>query len=175
MKRLPAWFSVLLLVVVTILHGCDQPAARPPAANVPAPPAVPIPPPTPPAVPVPPPSVAQTPPSSPNVAQTPPNTEAVKADVGVGQKGRSLDGYQGAVVTPAKAYFAVREKAIFQIQIPHAMQLFKAESGAGPQSHTEFMDKIIKANGIQLPELPPGQIFEYRPETEELMVIKPAK
>jgi RNase P/RNase MRP subunit p29 len=94
--------------------------------------------------------------------------------VGVGLKGRSLDGYKGAVVTPAKAYFAVREKTVFQIQIPHAMQLFKAENGEGPKSHDEFMEKIVKANGIKLPELPPGQIYQYQPDTEELMVIKPA-
>ena len=79
-----------------------------------------------------------------------------------------------AVVTPAKAYFAVREKAVFQIQIPHAMQLFKAESGEGPKTHEEFMEKIIKANGIKLPELPKGQFYEYRPESEELVVIRPA-
>jgi hypothetical protein len=99
--------------------------------------------------------------------------EQVKAEAGVGEKGRSLDEFEGPIVTPAKAYFSVRERAVFEIQIPNAMQLFKATNGSGPKSHEEFMSQIIEANAIQLPELPEGQRYIYDPNTEELMVERP--
>src|SRR5262249_17905448 len=103
------------------------------------------------------------------------NTETVKAGVGVGQKGRSLDQYEGALVTPAKAYFAVREKAVFQIQIPQAMQFYQAEAGETPKTHEVFMEQGIAKNSIKLPELPPGHVYQYNPETAELMVVRPKK
>ncbi|MBC8869054.1 MAG: hypothetical protein H8E44_06530 [Planctomycetes bacterium] len=106
-----------------------------------------------------------------------PKTERVKADVGVGKKGRSLDQYdggtQGVIAGPAKAYFGFREKAVFQIQIPQAMQYFKGAEGRAPKSHEEFMSKIIEANNIKLPELNPRQKYIYDPEKEELMVQRP--
>jgi len=104
-----------------------------------------------------------------------PGEEVVKADVGVGIKGRSLDQYEGAVVTPAKAYFTVREKVVFQIQIPQAMQFFEAENGFTPKSEEEFMEKIIQANGIKLPELPPDARYVYDVEAKELQVVRKAK
>jgi hypothetical protein len=104
-----------------------------------------------------------------------PGEEVVKADVGVGIKGRSLDQYEGAVVTPAKAYFTVREKVVFQIQIPQAMQFFEAENGFTPKSHEEFMEKIIQANGIKLPELPVDARYVYDVENKELQVVRKRK
>lgn len=106
-----------------------------------------------------------------------PGMEKVEADVGVGKKGRSLDEYdsgvEGAIAGPAKAYFGFREKAIFQMQIPQAMQFYKAENGTNPKTHDEFMSKIIQANQINLPELPQGQKYVYDPEKAELMVVRP--
>jgi hypothetical protein len=99
-----------------------------------------------------------------------PVTDRVKADVGVGKAGRSLDEYEGVIVTPAKALFTVREKAVFQIQIPKAMQLYKGINGNNPKTHEEFMTQIIEANGIQLPELPRDDRYVYDPEKGELMV-----
>ncbi len=101
-----------------------------------------------------------------------PVTDRVKADVGVAQAGRSLDEYEGMYVTPAKALFTVREKAVFQIQIPKAMQLYKGINGRNPKTHDEFMSQIIEANIIRLPELPPGDSYVYDPEKGELMVEK---
>jgi hypothetical protein len=94
--------------------------------------------------------------------------------VGVGAKGRGLDQFKGPLVTPAKAYFTMREKAIFQIQIPHAMQMYEALQGSAPKTHEEFMAKIIQGNQIKLPDLPPGQRYVYDPQTKELMVERPA-
>ena len=101
--------------------------------------------------------------------------ERVKAEKGVGIKGRSLDEHQGMLVTPAKAYFSVRERVVFEIQIPEAVKLFKATNGNGPKSHEDFMAQIVDANQIQLPELPAGQRYVYDPEKEELMVERPAR
>jgi hypothetical protein len=127
--------------------------------------------------------VATTPPAAnTTVATTPPattepadNTETVKAGVGVGIKGRSLDPHEGALVTPAKAFFAFREKAIFEIAIPQAMQFYKAENGAAPASHAEFMEKVVQANGIKLPELPKDATYQYNPQLEELQVVRQKK
>jgi len=54
------------------------------------------------------------------------------------------------------------------------MRLYKAMNGHAPKTHEEFMEKIIKENRIQLPELPPGHRYRYYPEQEELMVEHPA-
>jgi len=111
------------------------------------------------------------------VATEPPaEPERVKADVGGGKKGRSLDefdsGVQAAIAGPAKAYFGMREKVVFQNLIPKAMQLYKGMNGNAPKSHDEFMSQIIEANNIQLPELPDGHKYVYDPQKEELMIEK---
>jgi len=104
-----------------------------------------------------------------------PPGESVKAEVGVGIKGRSLDNETGVIVQSAKTLFAIREKAVFDISIPHAMNLFQGAEGRFPNSDEEFMQKIIKENNIKLPQLPPGQTYYYDPETHDLMVRRPAK
>ena len=50
------------------------------------------------------------------------------------------------------------------------MKLFKAEHDRAPKSHEEFMEVIIKANQIKLPELLDNETYRYDPEREELMV-----
>jgi hypothetical protein len=123
----------------------------------------------------PPPPVAKAPPAQ--KEPQPVKLEQVKAGVGVGLKGRSLDGESGIIVTPVKAFFAAKEKISFEIEVPHALQLYKALSadGRGPQTHDEFMTNVIEANQIKLPLLPPEHRYVYNPETEELMVERPAK
>ena len=110
---------------------------------------------------------------SPAPAPPAPATQQVQAGVGVGQQGRSLDEYEGVYVTPVKALFATRERLVFEVQIPQALQLFNATEGRNPKSHEEFMEKIVKANQIQLPELPPNNRYIYDPKTNELMVELP--
>jgi hypothetical protein len=104
-----------------------------------------------------------------------PATERVKAEKGVGLKGRSLDQYEGIVVTPAKAYFSAKERIAFEIQVPHALQLYEASNGEAPKTETEFFDNVIKANQIKLPVLPPGAKYVYDVETKQLMVERPKK
>ena len=108
-----------------------------------------------------------------------PATEQVEAEVGVGAKGRSLDNEDGVLtrglVEPARSLFATRERMVFEVQIPQAMQLFEATEGRAPQSHDEFMQRIVQANNLRLPELPQGQRYVYDPERKELMVERPSR
>ena len=96
-----------------------------------------------------------------------------KANVGVGKKGQGYGG--GFVSEPAKVYFKIRERTVFQIQVPQALNTYKAldPRGKGPKTTEDFMENVIKQNGIRLPELPSGQSYEYDPETEELNVRRP--
>ncbi len=114
-------------------------------------------------------------PEQPTTPPAEPGTERVQAKVGVGVKGRSLDEHEGLLVTPAKAYFSARERIVFEIAVPKALQLYEATNGSPPRSHEEFMTQVIEAQGIKLPELPPGQRYVYDPQTKELMVERPAR
>ncbi len=103
--------------------------------------------------------------------------ERVKAQVGVGVKGRRLDNEAlvQSIVTPARALFRTQERVVFEIQIPHAVNLFEAANGRKPNSHDEFMQQIVEANNLKLPELPAGQRYVYDPTAGELMVERPAE
>lgn len=154
-------------------------ASQPERPTTPAPPPVPETPRRPVAMPpgiASPDEVMQTQPSPGMVPQpvpTEPTVVAVPAEVGVGQKGRTL-GQPGFLTTPVYVYFRSQEMVAFRIQVPQAMQLFKAANGRAPQSHEEFWREIIEANGIRLPQLPPGHRYVYDPAREELMVEQPS-
>ena len=107
-------------------------------------------------------------------ANTPVKTVQVKAGKGSGKQGRSLDEHEGITVTPIKALFSTKEFIAYDIQVKHALDLFEAYEGYAPKSHEEFMEKIIKANMIKLPELPEGHKYVYDPMLKTLMVEKPA-
>ena len=96
-----------------------------------------------------------------------------QAKVGVGKSSQRLDhdGVQGAVAGPAVTFFRTKEKIAFEIQIPHAMNLYKALNGYGPKSHEQFMKDIIKTNQIELPQVPPGQHYQCDVEKQELWVF----
>lgn len=103
----------------------------------------------------------------------PPVAEREVAKVGVGKKGRNYGG--GLITEPASQYWKAKERIAFEIQIPHALQLYKALNDfKAPKTHEEFMEKIIKEQKIELPELPPGRKYVYDPEKEQLMVERTA-
>jgi hypothetical protein len=104
------------------------------------------------------------------------DTTQVKAEAGVGAKGRRLDNpnLNKMIVTPARTLFRVQERLVFEVTVPHAVQLFEASNGRRIKSHAEFMEQVIRANQIQLPELPAGQRYVFDPDSGELMVEKPA-
>ena len=184
--------ALLMLCFGFVMVGCDAPApvaAKPGAGGPPAPP----PPPGAAAAEI---AAARTeaelnsdPSSADTAADTAPplafgpegtvpegtETERVKAEKGVGIKGRSLDEYEGPIVTPAKAYFTAKERIIFEIAVPQALALYDATEGQGPKTHEEFMEKIIEANKIELPMLRPGHKYVFDPETQQLMVERPKK
>lgn len=117
---------------------------------------------------------AAPPPAAAPAEPAPPATEQVKAEAGVGVKGQSLKEHTGVLVEPAKAYFRVEQKMAFN-QVTQALGLFQATEGRKPNSHEEFMSKIIAANNIQLPKLAAGEKYIYNVEQGELMVERPAK
>ena len=104
-----------------------------------------------------------------------PATERVEAKAGVGAKGRSLDEHEEFFATPAKTLFTMRERVIFTIEVPNALKLYEAVNGNPPRTNEEFMTQVIQANGVKLPELPPGQRYVWDPETKELMVERPVR
>ena len=112
-----------------------------------------------------------TPPATQEIVPPPPATVQEKAGVGAGEKGRGYGG--GLVTTPVAAYFAARERVAFDIQIPHALDLYKAAEGHAPKTHEEFMRDIVEANQIRLPTLPAGHRYVYDPKSEQLMVEHP--
>lgn len=93
--------------------------------------------------------------------EPPPGTVRQKADVGVSPKGQ---GYGGGLITePISVYFKAPQMVAFRIQIPHAMNLYRAQYGHFPKTQEEF-EKLLKENGIQLPPLPPGARYVYDPQ-----------
>jgi hypothetical protein len=107
-----------------------------------------------------------------------PETELVKADVGAGRKGHygQTGGEQASdiITVPVATLFRAKEMTAFRIQVPQALQLYKAmNDNKGPETHEAFMKDIIQANNIPLPELPAGHEYIYDPATEQLMIKKP--
>jgi hypothetical protein len=76
---------------------------------------------------------------------------------------------QGILATPASVYLRTQDRAIF-LNLEHAMDLYKAEHGALPKTHDDFMRDIVQANNINLPELPDDSRYVYLPDKGELMI-----
>ena len=89
---------------------------------------------------------------------------------GVGQKGRRYGG--GIVTEPLRTRFRAHERIVFD-NVTYALKLFQAEHGQLPKTHEEFMEKIIRANQIALPSLPPGDEYWYDADQGQLMVRHP--
>ncbi len=157
---------LLFVLGLAIFFGCDRGESSRPAAPPPKPPVNVPPPPPPPSE-----SKTQPPAPSPSVSKPPEPVNQKPAGVGVGKRGRGYG--QGVVATPAASLWAASERITFEFEISKAMQLFKATEDRGPKDHAEYMEKIIKANHIHLPELPEGDRYMYDPKTEELMVESP--
>jgi hypothetical protein len=75
------------------------------------------------------------------------------------------------ITGPLAAYGPMVER-ISMIEITSALNLFNAENGRFPRDHEEFMEKIIKANNIQLPVLPYKGQYKYDVEKHELVVVR---
>ena len=103
-----------------------------------------------------------------------PAMESQVAKTGVGIKGDSLEGTSSSnpasmVSAPALAYFKLKERVVFEIQLPKQMDLFKAYHGRPPRNHEEYMKEFV-TNQIKLPTLPTGMVYRYHADTAELWV-----
>ena len=118
-------------------------------------------------------------PSAPSQATSPPpvdpNVERVKAEKGVGIKGRSLDEYEGVVVTPVKAYFAAKERIFFEIEFPANYQTWRVGEDRAPADYEELKAKFLDPLGLtaKMPKLPPGHKYTWDATNEQLMVERP--
>ena len=108
-----------------------------------------------------------------NVANDgPPEIERVVAEAGVGKQGQVIGEKEGFLRTPAKALFSAKQKIAF-MSVEHAVNLYEGLEGHKPKTHEEFMEKVVKFNNIQLPELPEGHIYVWDPDKGQLMVERP--
>ncbi len=89
---------------------------------------------------------------------------------GKGQYGVTSEQPMSIITTPISTYFFAQEKTVFDMQIPQAMNLFQASEGRYPNSEEEFMERIIKANMINLPKLKDGDSYFYDVPSHTLMI-----
>ena len=75
----------------------------------------------------------------------------------------------------ALAGYGPAAQQVSKLAVQQALNLFNASNGRFPEDHAEFMDKIIKANNIQLPVLPGGRQYQYDVENHELVVVEAAQ
>jgi hypothetical protein len=104
-------------------------------------------------------------------------TERVKAEKGVGIKGRSLDQYEGVLVTPAKAYFAARERIFFEIEFKGNYDRWRVLADKAPQDFDELKAQFLDPMGLtgKLPKLPQGHKYVWDAAAEELQVERPKR
>jgi len=69
------------------------------------------------------------------------------------------------------AYVTMIGKASI-LQIEHAMKLYQAANDRYPKDLREFMDEIVKANGIRLPTLPHYQEYGYDEKEHKLVILE---
>jgi hypothetical protein len=92
-------------------------------------------------------------------------------EAGIGAKSKRLEG--GGYLPSTLRAIPFAEESVQFAQAQRALQLYKAANeGQGPATHEEYMEKIVKENMIQLPELPAGHEYRYDPETEQLMDVE---
>jgi hypothetical protein len=103
-----------------------------------------------------------------------PNTERVKAQAGVGAKGRSLDQHEGLLVTPVKAFFAAKERIAFEQAFQGQYRLYRATEDA-PKDYDDLKAKVLDPYRIKLPPLPLGHKYVWDAATEELQVERPKR
>ena len=91
--------------------------------------------------------------------------EAEVSDLAVKSNANPIQAYAGG------ARYAIAQTA--KLGVTKALQLFNALEGRYPKDHQEFMEKVIKANGIQLPVLPGKRRYQYDVENHELVIVEP--
>jgi hypothetical protein len=75
------------------------------------------------------------------------------------------------ITLSGNAYVSIVGKASI-LQIEHTLDLYHAQNERYPKDLQEFMDEIIKPNGIRLPQLPAYQDYAYDAENHKLVVME---
>ena len=101
-------------------------------------------------------------------AQLPPAQRATSAVCKSGAKLRDNNDAQKIVTGAPGVLLDFKSDSVFNIQIPQALQFFKASEGRVPKNHAEFVAKILEPNNLKLPELIDGMVYQFNPEKEEL-------
>ena len=73
-------------------------------------------------------------------------------------------------ITGPLAILKYEQVRLPMLAIEHAVNLFNGLEGRYPNSHEEFMTRIIRENNIQLPVLPAGQEYQYDLENHKLVI-----
>ncbi len=81
----------------------------------------------------------------------------------------------GVPVIGAIAAYGPLMEQVSKLGVTYAIRMFEASEGRYPKNHDEFMERIIKANQIQLPVLPAGAQYQYDVENHELKIIEAKK
>lgn len=106
-----------------------------------------------------------------------PKTETVEIEqgfTGKGQYGQAGGEKVSDIITvPVSQHFQVRER-MFLMQLKHTEDLYKANNdNKMPETHEDYMEKIVREGGLQLPQLPTGQEYVYDPADQQLKIKKP--
>lgn len=87
----------------------------------------------------------------------------------INPKARITDPVTGPLAALKNAQLEIPVLAIEQ-----AVNLFQASEGRYPASLEEFMTRIIRENNIRLPQLAPGQEYQYDVENHKLVIVQSA-
>ncbi|MCE9554516.1 MAG: hypothetical protein K8T91_14240 [Planctomycetes bacterium] len=82
------------------------------------------------------------------------------ADI-AGRKGKEYG--SGLIATPIGAYFGTRER-VAMMQITEQLKLWSTQHERAPRDYKEFTEVIVKPTGIKLPELRPGERYNFYPK-----------
>ena len=75
------------------------------------------------------------------------------------------------ITLPGNAYVTIiGQTSILNMQ--HAMDLYHAENDRYPRNYDEFMNDIIKANNVALPQLPYYQKYGYDEKEHKLVILE---
>lgn len=95
--------------------------------------------------------------------------EATKVTTDDMKRGQSLKG--GGYLSTVMRGGIVAEQKLGLAQVEHATNLFWGLEGRYPKDHEEFMEKVIKFNGIPLEPLEEPYEYRYNPEDHQLYKV----
>ncbi len=79
------------------------------------------------------------------------------------------------LITGALGAYGPATEKIAGMGVTRALELFRATHDRYPKSHKEFMDKIVKQNGLKLPMLRTNRRYAYDVSSHEIKIIEKTK